>query len=91
MLEAARAERWNDVARIEQASKVLIAQLKEAARRHPMSVAERTERMRILHRIVLVDAEVRHLAQPWLADLDRMLGARASRGAPSGPGMGAGF
>lgn len=91
MLAAARSERWEEVARLEQASKRLIAQLKEAARRHPMSGAERAERMRILHRIVVVDAEVRHLAQPWLADLDRMLGGRPSPAQRPESGMGAGF
>ncbi len=88
MLAAARRERWDEVARIEQASKALIADLKDAARRHPMSRDDRTEKMRILHRIVLVDAEVRHLAQPWLASLDRVLSGRPP--AASRPDHGAG-
>lgn len=91
MLTAARAERWDEVARLERACKMLIAQLEDAARRHPMTGVDHSERMRILHRIIVVDAEVRHLAQPWLAGLDRMLGRRPSLAFRPHPGTGAGF
>ncbi len=91
MLAAARCAQWDEVARIEQASRQLIARLEEAARRDPMRVVDRSERMRILHRIVVVDAEVRHLAQPWLASLDRMLSRRPSPALRPEAGLGAGF
>jgi flagellar protein FliT len=29
-----------------------------------------------MQRILLNDAEIRHLAEPWLEDLDQMLGGR---------------
>lgn len=91
MLTAARTERWDEVARIEQACKMLITRLTRAARRHPMNAAEHSERMRILHRIIVVDAEVRHLAQPWLVGLDRMFARRPYPARHPDPGMGAGF
>jgi len=33
---------------------------------------------RIMQRILVNDAEVRHLAEPWLHDLDRVLQGKAS-------------
>jgi flagellar protein FliT len=80
MLGAARQERWDEVARLEQTAREMIVQLREAAARHSLSAEELSEKMCIMQRIVLVDAEVRHLAQPWLAGLDRILGQSAPRG-----------
>jgi flagellar protein FliT len=35
---------------------------------------EAKEKSRIMQRILLNDAEIRHLAEPWLEDLDQMMG-----------------
>jgi flagellar protein FliT len=60
MLDAARAGNWDHVIKLEGACVLLISQLKS----------------RIMKRILVNDAEIRHLAEPWLEDLDHMMAGR---------------
>jgi len=76
MLAAARAGNWDEVVKLEGACAVLIAQLKNAAQSSHLQQNEAKEKSRIMQRILLNDAEIRHLAEPWLEDLDQMLGGR---------------
>jgi flagellar protein FliT len=76
MLSAARTGNWDEVVKLEGACAVLIAQLKNAAQTRQLQQNEAKEKSRIMQRILLNDAEIRHLAEPWLDDLDHMLGAR---------------
>ncbi len=76
MLEAARLGNWDTVVKLEGACAVLIAQLKNAAQSNQLQQNEAKEKSRIMQRILLNDAEIRHLAEPWLEDLDHMLGGR---------------
>ncbi|HEX7639127.1 MAG TPA: flagellar protein FliT [Burkholderiaceae bacterium] len=76
MLEAARTGDWDAVVKLEGACAVLIAQLKNAAQGSQLARNEAKEKSRIMQRILLNDAEIRHLAEPWLEDLDNMLGGR---------------
>jgi flagellar protein FliT len=76
MLEAARTGNWDAVVKLEGACAVLIAQLKHAAQSSQLQREEAKEKSRIMQRILLNDAEIRHLAEPWLEDLDQMLGGR---------------
>jgi flagellar protein FliT len=76
MLEAARVGNWDEVVKLEGACAVLIAQLKNAAQSNQLKQNEAKEKSRIMQRILLNDAEIRHLAEPWLEDLDHMLGGR---------------
>jgi flagellar protein FliT len=76
MLAAARTGNWDEVVKLEGACAVLIAQLKNAAQSRQLRQEEAKEKSRIMQRILLNDAEIRHLAEPWLDDLDRMLGGR---------------
>ena len=76
MLEAARTGDWDAVVKLEGACAVLIAQLKNAAQGSQLARNEAKEKSRIMQRILLNDAEIRHLAEPWLEDLDQMLGGR---------------
>jgi flagellar protein FliT len=76
MLDAARSGNWDEVVKLEGACAVLIAQLKNAAQSHDLAKAEAKEKSRIMQRILLNDAEIRHLAEPWLEELDHMLGGR---------------
>jgi flagellar protein FliT len=78
MLEAARAGDWNQVVKLEGACVLLISQLKQAARQAPLPADEAKLKSRIMQRILVNDAEVRHLAEPWLGDLDRVLQGKAS-------------
>lgn len=74
MLEAARCGDWDTVVRLEGACAVLISQLKHAANAYPLGSDELTLKSRIMQRILVNDAEIRHLAEPWINDLSRMLG-----------------
>ena len=76
MLAAARAGNWDEVVKLEGACAVLIAQLKNAAQSSHLQQSEAKEKSRIMQRILLNDAEIRHLAEPWLEDLDQMMGGR---------------
>jgi flagellar protein FliT len=81
MLDAARAEDWAQVARIEQHCRELIATLKEVSSRATLSAAENRRRMVILRAILQDDAQIRVRAEPWLRDLEDFLVA-ARRQAP---------
>jgi flagellar protein FliT len=79
MLDAARAGNWDEVVKLEGACVLLISQLKNAAQdletgTGAAQVAEASRmKTRIMQRILVNDAEIRHLAEPWLQDLDPSL------------------
>lgn len=81
MLEAARVGDWDRVVKLEGACAMLISQLKHAASDHRLGSEEAQIKARIMQRILLNDAEIRHLAEPWLEDLDQMLAGRQPRSA----------
>ncbi len=76
MLQAARSGNWDEVVKLEGACAVLISQLKHAAAQAPLEAEERQLKTRIMERILVNDAEIRYLAEPWLDDLDAMLAGR---------------
>ena len=76
MLEAARSGDWDQVIKLEGACVLLISQLKSAAKAEQMSAEESQFKSRIMQRILVNDAEIRHLAEPWLDDLDATLAGR---------------
>ena len=79
MLEAARSGDWNRVVVIEGACVALINRLRAAARDARLEPEERAHKHRIMQRILVNDAQIRQLAEPWLDDLDRALhGKRAT-------------
>lgn len=78
MLDAARTGNWDEVVKLEGACAVLIAQLKQAAHSEALAADEAKTKSRIMQRILLNDAEIRHLAEPWLEDLDKMLAGRTT-------------
>ena len=73
MLNAARSGNWDEVVKLEGACVLLISQLKHAAARDQLAPEEAQLKTRIMQRILLNDAEIRHLAEPWLEDLDKMM------------------
>ena len=73
MLSAARSGNWDEVVKLEGACVLLISQLKHAASRQQLAPDEAQLKTRIMQRILLNDAEIRVLAEPWLEDLDRLL------------------
>ena len=76
MLDAARAGNWDHVIKLESACVLLISQLKNAARGDALSSEEAQLKSGIMKRVLVNDAEIRHLAEPWLDDLDQMLGGK---------------
>jgi flagellar protein FliT len=77
MLAAARAADWDQVVKLEGACVLLIAQLKHAAGDSPLAADERKHKSRIMQRILVNDAEIRTLAEPWLEDLEQTLHGRS--------------
>jgi len=78
MLHAARSGDWDQVVKLEGACVLLISQLKQAAREVPLGQDEAKLKSRIMQRILVNDAEVRNLAEPWLPDLHRLMHGRSS-------------
>ena len=78
MLNAARAGDWNQVVKLEGACVLLISQLKQAAREVPLGQDEAKLKSRIMQRILVNDAEVRNLAEPWLPDLHRLMHGKSN-------------
>ena len=76
MLEAARVGDWDHVVKLEGACALLIAQLKRTAAERPLEAEEAVIKSRIMQRILVNDAEIRQLAEPWLEDLDQLLAGR---------------
>lgn len=75
MVDAARSGNWNEVVRIEGACALLISRLQNAAEETPLSPDQVRRKSRIMQRILHNDAEIRHLVEPWLEEVDTMLGS----------------
>jgi flagellar protein FliT len=79
MLEAARVGNWDRVVKLEGACAVLISQIRHATSRDRLVSEEAQMKSRILQRILLNDAEIRMLAEPWLEDLEGLLSGPSPR------------
>ena len=77
MLEAAREGNWDEVVKLEGACALLISQLRHAAVERQLGREEAQLKSRIMQRILVNDAEIRNLAEPWLEDLEGMLSGRS--------------
>ncbi len=77
MLEAARTGNWDQVLKLEGACALLISQLKQTASGKSLDSDEAQFKSRIMQRILVNDAEIRQLAEPWLDELDDLLAARS--------------
>jgi flagellar protein FliT len=71
MLEAALANDWDGVVRMESACAVLIEQLRERSRSVDLEPQQRSEKAQIMQRILSMDAQMRLLADPWLDQMDQ--------------------
>lgn len=77
MLDAARLEDWEQVVRFEGACAVLIEQLRARAHTEELLPEQRSEKARIMQRILQNDAQIRYLAEPWLTHCEQTFdGAR---------------
>jgi flagellar protein FliT len=73
MLEAARVKDLDAVMRYEGVCAVLIEQLRYRAGREELRPEQRSEKTRIMQRILRNDAEIRHLTEPWLGHIEQFI------------------
>lgn len=71
MLDAAKSEDWDEVVRFEGACAVLIEQLRVRSHSEDLLPAQRSEKIRIMQRILHNDAQIRYLAEPWLTHFEQ--------------------
>lgn len=82
MLSAARSGNWDEVVKLEGACVLLITKLKQAAHLPAQALTDSVaieaakSKSRVMQRILVNDAEIRQLAEPWLQDLDDTLAGR---------------
>ena len=76
MLRAAREGNWDHVLKLEGACALLISQLKQSAAGQPLGSDEAKFKSRIMQRILVNDAEIRQLADPWIDEIDGLLAAQ---------------
>ncbi len=74
MLAAAQRDDWDEVVRLETRCQLLIEYLKRAARIEPLSPNEQRRRIALLRDILRDDAKIRARAEPWLLELERLIG-----------------
>lgn len=79
MLDAAKSQDWEQVVRCEGVCAVLIEQLRVLSRSEELLPEFRSEKARIMQRILFNDAQIRYLAEPWLEHLDDELTERPRR------------
>ena len=70
MLDAAKSQDWEQVVRCEGVCAVLIEQLRLHGHSEQLLPEQRSEKTRIMQRILSNDAQIRYLAEPWLEHLD---------------------
>jgi flagellar protein FliT len=70
MLDAAKSQDWEQVVRCEGVCAVLIEQLRLHSHSEQLLPEQRSEKTRIMQRILSNDAQIRYLAEPWLEQLD---------------------
>ncbi|MFZ7310185.1 flagellar protein FliT [Comamonas jiangduensis] len=72
MLESAKQSDWDGVTRFENTCSVLINELRLQSQGTELTREQRQEKTRIMQSILRNDAQLRVLAEPWLATLEHM-------------------
>lgn len=72
MLESAKQSDWDGVTRFENTCSVLINELRLQSQGAELTREQRQEKTRIMQSILRNDAQLRVLAEPWLATLEHM-------------------
>ncbi len=76
MLQAAQIEDWDGVVRYEGACAVLIEQLRHQSQEEQLTPEARSEKARIMQRILRNDAQIRCLTEPWIQQVEHILDSR---------------
>lgn len=77
MLQAARQQNWEEVGRLEAVCSEQIAHVREQSKHVKLSPTAQAQKERIMLAILRHDAQVRSLAEPWLADFSHLLNPQA--------------
>lgn len=72
MLSAALQQNWDSVVECEKSCAVLIGELRVQSQEVQLTAMQRKEKTRIMQSILRNDAQIRVLAEPWLATLEHM-------------------
>lgn len=72
MLSAAMQQDWDGVLECEKSCAVLIGELRIQSLEVQLTAAQRKEKTRIMQSILRNDAQIRVLAEPWLATLEHL-------------------
>lgn len=72
MLSAAMTQDWEQVVECEKSCTVLIGELRVQSQSQALTAEQRKEKTRIMQSILRNDAQIRILAEPWLATLEHM-------------------
>lgn len=75
MLAAAREQDWEQVVRFEGVCAVLIEQLRHRAHQEDLLPEQFKEKALIMQRILRNDADIRHLTEPRLPEIEERLNA----------------
>jgi flagellar protein FliT len=79
MRAAARRGDWDTLLEFEDDCRVIIEKIKVRAARLVLDDETRKRKMEIIHQILDDDAEIRNLMNPWLQQLQTLLGGCANR------------
>jgi len=79
MLGYAKRNAWGDVSKTAIAIGGMTGRLKSIDPEKFPDEESRNERLRILTRLIEIDAQVRQLREPWAATLDKMMEPKARR------------
>lgn len=74
MLAAARASQWDALLELENECRAAFAQLSNAG---PASPDDAQRKALLIRQVLADDAEIRHLVEPWLAELGQWLGVNS--------------
>ena len=64
---------WSEVGRLSLSVQAFVAELEAEPEPVPFTPDQSRERARIMTRVIEIDAAIRHLRQPWVSRLDRLL------------------
>lgn len=75
MLNAARASNWHELTALETKCRAKVASLIGAEPHEPLSPAQQQRKSEIVRQVLADDAAIRNLAEPWMAQLQHILGS----------------
>lgn len=75
MLEAARNDDWDRLVALEKDCKKLVDELIAGSGSQPLSSQFQRRKAEIIRKVLADDAEIRNITEPWMAQLQHILGS----------------